>query len=254
MKNRKTVVTALLLTVSTLFSACSYGRKNNSKIANSKDKYGHLKDNEDEKDHDREYPDWDGVPDYLNGQKTWFEKQGLEYTPCGNFDMYMLSQSSVIQVPAYIEIQTNFECEPGRKNIVATTIIAIGQRDGWFFWTSSFDKYSGTSFEFQNGSNTLYDGCNITNSGDVWVVIGDYEYTFHIIENITMEDDVTTLKYTINCPLEYDGAVLQYGYCPQEEIHDHDFSEKAIWYADDFTDMHGYYDYFTLEGTPTRYI
>lgn len=257
MKNKRISAIIYILTLSLLFTACSNGSKKKSKNSKSRRTKSEEEDDDDDDDDDNDskLPQYSGAPDYLGPDGvTWFEQKGLKFTECGNFKMNLLSGGQIIQVPAKIEIETNYDCEDGWKNIVATTEISIGQAAGFHFWTSSFDKYTGASFEFQNGSNSLYDGCNIINEGDVQVVIGEYDYTFHICEHITLEDNVTMIVYTITCPYEYDGTVLQYGYCDEMGSTNHDFNSGKIWLADDFTDMYGYYDYFTLEGFPDKIL
>ncbi len=250
MKNRRKIALSLLLVFSLLCAAC-----NTTETTKKKKKKTTKKTTAETRvdPDDPTMPTYNEVaPTYLApGEQTWFEKQGLQFTECGDFKMNIHSYDSVIQIPGHIEIETNYDCQEGYKNIVATTKLALGQGTDFHYWTSSFDKYTGTSFEFQNGTNSLYDGCNIINEGDVKLKIAECDYSLHIKEHITMEKETTTIVYTITCPYAYDGTVLQYGYCTEiEQYRDHDFKNNVIWYADDFTDMHGYYDYFTLQGLP----
>ena len=242
-------LTAILLTTSILAtsiftSACSTQEK--------KEKKSRRHTRHEEEETKETEPTGRRVPPahYLDeGEETWFDQQGLEFTPNGNFDMDIYSWGQFIKVPANMTITTDYDCEEGYKNIIAVTKISMGGSD-FHFWTSSFDKYTGTSFEFHGDSSQLYNGCDIIHEGDVPLTIKDYDYTFHIKEHIVMEDDVSTITYTITCPIEYDGTVLQYGAYGMAEDDGRVFDGGTTWRADEFTDMHGAYNYFTLQGMP----
>lgn len=248
----KTKLLALILIASCILSsACTVvDRKKDRK------KYDHRserdkdddedEDDEDEPEETKRNPHNVSAPDYLSGKSTWFDEQNLEFTPNGSFYMDVYSYGQFVQVPAYISIETNYDCEDGFKNIVSTTQIDMSASD-YHFWTSSFDKYTGTSFEFHGDASSLFNGCDIIHEGDVPLSIGAYEYKMHILEHIEMQDDITTITYTITCPIEYDGTVLQYGSSGDTGNDYRDF-ESTSWLASDFTDMHGHYNYFTLQG------
>lgn len=198
------------------------------------------------------------TPDYLNGGQTWFDAHGLHTTRTGTFGMKVYSSTlsstgsgNVVELDSDISIREDFEgCEPGYKNVIATLVIYTSYSADVHYWTSTFDLYTGRSFEHQNGSNSIYNGCQIHNEGEVPLQIGNYNYTIGIQEDITEAEDVTTLVYTIHCPEEYDGVVFQYGYYSGTGDQYYDF-DNNIYYADDFTDVSsGLYDYFTIERRP----
>ena len=263
MKNR-TKLLVLLLASSMLLTACSTTTKEDKK-KKKPDRDSHKQEEEETRVSRREVdPNSGNEPDrdlknykvgkYLDdGEESWFDEQKLVFTATGNFQMNMYSYGEFVKVPANIDIVTDYDnCEKGYKNIIATTKIDISMMSV-NFWTSSFDKYTGTSFEFRNGSNSLYNGCDIINEGDVELNIKKYHYTLHIKEHIQQEDDITTITYTITCPIEYDGTVLQYGaYGYAEDQMDKEFGGGNNWLASDFTEMHGAYNYFTLQGLPTE--
>lgn len=262
-----TKIIATILACSLLFTACSTSKKDKKDKKPNRDKHRNEEEEDDTKVTRRDIdPNSDGKDNkngqnsnyqpgkYLDaGEKSWFDEQKLVFTATGNFQMNMYSYGEFIKVPANIDIVTDYDnCEKGYKNIIATTKIDISMVSV-NFWTSSFDKYTGTSFEFRNGSNSIYDGCDIINEGDVELNIKDYHYTLHIQEHIQQEDNITTITYTITCPIEYDGTVLQYGaYGYAEDQMDKEFGGGKSWLASDFTEMHGAYNYFTLQGLPTE--
>ena len=199
------------------------------------------------------------TPDYLNGGTTWFEAHGLHTTRTGTFGMKVYSSTpsstgsgNVIELDSDISIREDFDgCEAGYKNVIATLVIYTTYSAGIHYWTSTFDLYTGRSFEHQNGSNSIFNGCVIHNEGEVPLQIGNYNYTIGIQEDITEEEDVTTIVYTIHCPEEYDGVVFQYGYYEDGWAGSYYDFDNNIYYADDFTDVSsGLYDYFTIERRP----
>ena len=252
MKRRVTSIIATTLALSVLFTGCSNSSEKNKKKKN-RDRSSRYEREDDEDEttvattaRRRFVP----TPNYLGeNTPTWFESQGLTFTPTGNFMMDVYSFESFSTAPAQIRIETNYDCEEGYKNVIATTVIDISALDA-HFWTSSFDKYTGTSFEFHGDATSIFNGCDIIHDGDVELNIGDYNYLLHINEHIIMEDSITTIVYTITCPEEYDGTVLQYGAHADTDDDYRDFGEGTTWLASDFTDMHGRFNYFTLQGLP----
>lgn len=191
------------------------------------------------------------IPEYLlPGTTTWFTNKELELTPTGDFSMYVLSDgTSVLHAPAYIDISTNYECEDGFKNVVAVASVDISGVINSTFWVSSFDKYTGTSFELNDNTNYIYDGCNYYNEGDINVDIMNCSYTFHIQTEIMMDERIAVITYIITCPVEYDGTILQLGAQTSNESYNAVFDGHTL-YADDFTYLYGAYNYFSMEGIP----
>lgn len=192
-------------------------------------------------------------PEYLApGEVSWFDAHGLEYTPEGNFYLHATANSAgeIQDIPADLRINEDTEgCEDGYRNIVGIFTIDTRGVSYSSYWTSTFDKYTGTSFEFQNGSNTIYNGCHIINSGTVELHIAGYDYTITIVEDIVQTDDITIMTFTVTCPAEYDGLVFQIGY---SDGHDQTYNfGNQTYYADDFTDVTSEnYNYFTIQSVP----
>lgn len=238
------IITAMCLLFCS-FSACSNKRGDTD-----------IEETEEEDDGRERYSrDQIVPPNYLpDGQPTWFDAHNLEYTPEGNFYLHATASFSPLQItdiPADCRLnEDTTDCEDGYRNVVA--IFTIDTRGASYssYWTSAFDKYTGTSFEFQDGTNTIYNGCHIINSGTVYLHIADYDYTIYIEEDIVQTDDITIMTWTVKCPAEYDGVVFQIGYS-EGDYGTHDFSGNTVLYADDFTIVESeYFNYFTIESIP----
>lgn len=191
--------------------------------------------------------------DYTGGTNiTWFDEQGLSYTKMGEFKAKFSGTNSpdtIKEMPADCWISEDYDgVEDGYKNIVAVLNIYTKDAGGVEWWTSYFDGYTGQSYEFKTESTTVYNGCNIVNKGKAKLVILDEEYDVDILYEIEETDDVITETITFTVPASYDGLVIQIGQSSKmyEEKRDTYKLGQKIYYADDFTDMHEKYDYFSL--------
>lgn len=191
--------------------------------------------------------------DYTNGTNvTWFEEQGLEYTKFGEFKAKFsgyYDYDDIREMPADCYMYESFDdCEEGYKNIIAVINIYTEDSGDVQWWTSYFDAYTGTSFEFHSEQTSTYNGCDIINSGTAKLDIVGNEFDFHITHEVQEEQFVITETITLTVPASYDGLVIQLG--QSSELYDENRNNYNIgyeyYYADDFTNMHEQYDYFSL--------
>lgn len=204
-------------------------------------------------EHDPNYSRGDiEIPQYLEpGELSWFDEHNLEYTSEGNFFIHAnAGDGSILLIPADLRINEDTEgCSDGYRNVTAILTVDTHGVSNYTYWTSSFDKYTGTSFEFQNGSNSIYNGVHIINEGTVTLHVADYDYTIYIHEDIVQTDDITIMTYTVTCPAEYDGVVFQVGY---SDLSGENYAfGSEVFYADDFTDVESEdFNYFTITSIP----
>lgn len=81
------------------------------------------------------------------------------------------------------------------------------------YWTSAFDRYTGTSFEFSTGVTYTDRGETDTNTGYAQILLNDGSYADVSID-FTVYNDYPIVEKTITviCPADYDGTVFQIGY------------------------------------------
>lgn len=99
-------------------------------------------------------------------------------------------------------------CEDVGKNAGYGAVYGTGYRD----WFSAFDRYTGTSFEFDSLYITTYIDETSQKEGFVTIVNGDESYDVSIsFETVNNWPDITDM-ITVTCPVDYDGVVFQIGY------------------------------------------
>ncbi len=195
------------------------------------------------------------APSYLpEGQPTFMEEQGLIITTGNSFNMKVLDHytGEMTEIPCTFTIyETTEGCEDGRKRVVM--LCNIPGTLNLEYWTSYFDSYTGISFETQQSSNSLFDGCNLVNENDLTLELGEYSYDIHTVHTTTLEDGLISEKVEIYCPIEYDGAVIQYGFPVDiDSYYDYPFGSEG--FTIDQTPWCGneYFNYFAIEYLPIQ--
>ena len=179
----------------------------------------------------------------VDPDRPWVDKEEIAYTSEGTFTLTTSNYNDTgeVALPASLTLaQWDNPEQPGYKFVQASLSVDVaGQADGWWIWASAFDKYSGTSFEFNNIGHTLdgeadaprsvFDGGAII-PGGVDVLMWNEG---------ALSADRASYTRTINVcvPSEYDGTVFQVGY-----------ASKALTEKDAEMDYAG--KFYTVDQTP----
>lgn len=156
---------------------------------------------------------------------TWFDEHGLVITPQGDFTYVTMARDAnyvdldTFEVKANAVITENTEgVEDGYKEVIlvytrdASAVYDIAGSNGLKNWGSAFDRYTGTSFEFDSETTYTVEGETDHKDGFVTIVNGDTSYDVSISFDGTNEYPKFTDTITVTCPIDYDGVVFQIGY------------------------------------------
>lgn len=172
--------------------------------------------------------------------KDWFEEHELVITPQGDFTFTTMaygldSNDNKEDVGTYeviadaVIMETTDGVEDGYKEVtMVCNRDGSGCEDvyrnagydygGFWSWSSAFDRYTGTSFEFDSSITYTSAGETSQKEGFVTIVNGDESYDVSIsFETVNNWPDITR-TITVTCPVDYDGVVFQIGYNDQEKI------------------------------------
>ena len=185
---------------------------------------------------------------------TWFDEKGLTITPQGDFTFQTMavkgsSDLYEFDVTANVSITESTEgVEEGYKTVTAVFSENMGTEENFLYWHSAFDRYTGTSFEFDN--TALYG--NGVREGAIPIEYDGNTYDVSIEFSVEYNMPDAVHKLVITCPVDYEGTVFQCGYADREteqanlEI---DLSER-LHTADEFPNFdgngHKYY-YFSAD-------
>lgn len=161
----------------------------------------------------------------------WFADQDLEITPQGDFTYSAMAYDSNLVDLTTFEVKANAVIsettegvEEGYKEVklVCTqdvnAIYNIEGEAGVRYWTSAFDRYTGTSFEFDSSTTYTDYGELSDKQGYVTIVNGDVSYEVSIHFESINNFPIITKSITVTCPVDYDGVVFQVGYWDSEKI------------------------------------
>lgn len=187
---------------------------------------------------------------------SWFESQGLTITPQGEFTYTTMSvdlddnDSETFDVLTKVVItETTDGVEDGYKKVTAvfTEDVSASPEASYWNYISAFDRYTGTSFEFD--TETAYTESEDTIAKEDFVTIsnGDKSYDVSIkFEGVNFFPDMEE-TVTVICPVDYDGTVFQIGYCDSKQIEEQDkidLSER-LYTIDEFPYYGEGYYYFS---------
>lgn len=150
----------------------------------------------------------------------WFEAQGLTITPQGNFTYQsgLINGNSTedigtVNVPSNITIaETTAGMENGYKMVMAAVVddLSRAETNNSATWVSAFDRYTGTSFEFDlmllAGSGSVSDQSFVT------IVNGSDSYDISMQVTSTRTGNIYTTVIAVICPADYNGTVFQVGH------------------------------------------
>lgn len=151
----------------------------------------------------------------------WSAKQGIIVTPQGDCQVEMggydaasgeITGDFMADVKVSISETTEGTAE-GFKKVSAVFSIDAGNctGDGILFWCSAFDRYTGTSFEFDSAVNQQLDGEHTAQDGFVTIQNGDEFYDVSVEFMTEGEGYQVTKTVAVTCPADYEGAMFQIG-------------------------------------------
>lgn len=153
----------------------------------------------------------------------WFSRHGLTITPQGDFTFSTMAYDADNQDMGTFPVRSNAVVtettdgvEPGYKQVTAvftndySVIVpgSVGSRG----WQSAFDRYTGTSFEFDAAAIDTIPGLAGQREGAVTIVNGEESYDISVAFESANDLPTVTHTITVTCPADYDGAVFQIGY------------------------------------------
>lgn len=154
-------------------------------------------------------------------EEGWSTKQGISVTPQGDCQVIMGGYDA-----ASGEITGNFTADvnvsiseskegvaDGFKKVSAVFSIDAGNctGDGILFWCSAFDRYTGTSFEFDSAVNQKLDGEHTAQEGFVTIQNGNETYDVSVKFMTEGEGYQITKTVAVVCPVDYEGVMFQIG-------------------------------------------
>ena len=157
-------------------------------------------------------------------EPTWFDEQKLSITPQGKIT-YVTGAgdegepAEEIHPSCNVSItETTEDCPEGYKKVVASFESDFSECSNKHFWlwVSAFDRYTGTSFEFDNTHMSLEAGESASIEGAVLIRYGDDSYDVKMEFSGGNDFPIWTDHLTVTCPVEYDGTVFQIGYWDAE--------------------------------------
>lgn len=158
---------------------------------------------------------------------SWFDSHGLTITPQGEFAYMTMSvdlddnDAGTFDVLTKVVItETTDGVEDGYKKVTAVFTEDVSASPEYSYWNyiSAFDRYTGTSFEFD--TEAAYTDSEDTVEKEDFVTIhnGDQSYNVSIkFEGVNFFPDMEE-TVTVICPIDYDGTVFQIGYCDSKLI------------------------------------
>lgn len=155
------------------------------------------------------------------GEDDWIAEHGIVVSPLGDCQVTMGgydSESGEIKgdFTADVNVTVSESTEgaaDGFKKVSALFTIDAADctGDGILFWCSAFDRYTGTSFEFDNTVNYQLQGEHTTPDGFITIKREDAYYDVAVEFETENEGTLIYKTITVTCPEDYDGTVFQIG-------------------------------------------
>lgn len=191
-------------------------------------------------------------------QEGWSAKQGITVTPQGDCQVEMgaydatsgtIKDDFTANVNVHISESTENVAD-GYKKVSAVFVIDASNcsGDGILFWCSAFDRYTGTSFEFDSAVNQQLDGEHTSQDGFVTIRNGDETYDVSVEFMTEGEGTLITKTVVITCPVDYDGVMFQLGKDSLEQMTKNaeiDYAAR-LYTIDELPYYGGNYQYFTM--------
>lgn len=188
----------------------------------------------------------------------WSAKQGISVTPQGNCQVEMggynassgeITDDFMADVNVTIS-ESTVDAADGYKKVSAVFVIDASNcsGDGILFWCSAFDRYTGTSFEFDSAVNEQLDGEHTVQDGFVTIRNGNESYDVSVEFMTEGEGVLVTKTVTVTCPVDYDGVMFQLGKDSLEQMTKNaEINYAARLYTIDELPYYGVnYQYFTM--------
>ncbi len=201
-----------------------------------------------------------GVDDTAQKKKEegFSAKQGIAVTPqgdcqveVGGFDSASGEITGDFMADVKVTIsETTEDVADGFKKVSAQFAIDASNctGDGILFWCSAFDRYTGTSFEFDSAVNEQLDGEHTAQDGFVTIQNGDESYDVSV-EFMSENEGYTVYKtIVVTCPVEYEGAMFQLGKDSLEQMTKNSVIDYAarLYTIDELPYYGDEYLYFTM--------
>lgn len=148
--------------------------------------------------------------------------------------------------------ETTDGVDDGFKKVSAvfTQDMSNNTGNGYDKWISAFDRYTGTSFEFDSSMGTLFTqkGQQTADEGFATIQNGDEYYDVSLAFKVDNQYPIIYDTLTVTCPVDYDGTVFQIGYSsPELAEKDSQIDYSARLYTIDELPHYGDgYLYFTM--------
>lgn len=187
---------------------------------------------------------------------SWFDSHGLVITPQGEFSYTTMSVDidnidvGTFDVPSEVMItETTVGVEDGYKQVMAifTEDVSASEESSYWNYVSAFDRYTGTSFEFDTEAIYTDSGDTVQKKGFVTISNGKESYDVSVRYDAVNDYPYIEDSITVICPIDYDGVVFQIGYCDParlEEFMEIDLAER-LYTIDEFPFYGEGYYYFS---------
>lgn len=199
-----------------------------------------------------------GVDNQKKKDEGWSVKQGISVTPQGDCQVEMggydassgeITDDFTADVNVAIS-ESTVDVADGYKKVSAVFVIDAKNctGDGILFWCSAFDRYTGTSFEFDSAVNEQLDGEHTAQDGFVTIRNGNESYDVSIEFMTEGEGTLITKTVVVTCPVDYEGVMFQLGKDSLEQMTKNaEIDYAARLYTIDELPYYGEnYQYFTI--------
>lgn len=187
----------------------------------------------------------------------WLEAHGITVTPQGDCTVQFYGYQDDASNPSgdfpakvnAVISETTEGVDEGFKKVSMRFTIDVSDNtgNGYQYWSSAFDRYTGTSFEFDSSMTHVNPGDHVTKEGFVTIQNGDTSYDVSITFDSENQYPISYKTITVTCPVDYDGTVFQIGYASPELIEQNqqiDFAAR-LYTIDELPAYGDGYLYFT---------
>lgn len=199
-----------------------------------------------------------GVDSQKKKEEGWSAKQGISVTPQGDCQVEMggydassgeITGDFMADVNVAIS-ESTADVADGYKKVSAVFVIDAKNctGNGILFWCSAFDRYTGTSFEFDSAVNEQLDGEHTAQDGFVTIRNGNESYDVSIEFMTEGEGLLVTKTVSVTCPADYEGVMFQLGKDSLEQMTKNaeiDYAAR-LYTIDELPYFGGDYQYFTM--------
>lgn len=190
--------------------------------------------------------------------EDWSAKQGITVTSQGDCQIEMggydatsgeITGDFIANVNVTVSESTEDVTNGFKKVSAVFTIDASNcSGDGILFWCSAFDRYTGTSFEFDSTVNEQLDGEHTAQDGFVTIRDGDKTYDVSVEFMTEGEGTLITKTVVVTCPVDYEGVMFQLGKDSLEQMTENakiDYAAR-LYTIDELPYLGDGYLYFTM--------